>query len=964
MDALEFFNTVLPEKGRRCVGMLDGKIFRNFFGGSNEWADTAATRIDGKNINSYIALSGFGPDKSRTQDNVVAVRCSWLDIDTRESKPKETYANRKEALIELMEFCKATSMPRPLVVSSGYGLHVYWPYTRDVTRQQWKQIATLLKAACEKYGLAVDRSRTTDEASVLRPVGTHNHKTEPKLVKMVQRGETVDPDDLLVILANYLGDDIDMFSQPAPSRMADLNSDLKGGITYQESSAELIAQHCNVVAHVRDAKGDTDQPTWYHVLGVVAFTTEGEDKCHEWSKGYDGYSANETANKIAQAKQYAPTSCDKLSQCQPDICKACPHFGKITSPISLGTVRGEPQTFVVTPEIATQTPTSVMDYPNGYGYGTLDGEKDKCLWYIAKVPDDQGNQVDRKFFLCDVNLYPIARIQDGEGLGSMRLRMKTKRGYVREFNIDLQMIGRGDKSVMAELAKHEISVPSANRAKMEAYLNSWISKLRDEYVATPSVEQYGWHENGIVTGHQYIAPDGDLNAVLTGSALKLAKYFGPTGDLDAWVEGVDRGFNMPGFEGLQFNILLSFAAPLFSLYGVANGGVTVYAHSALSGYAKTSSQCVGLSAWCFHPKVILRENNFTINALYSRIGTLGNLPVIVDEMTNADAKFASVLVFSASSGTGKARLQQNGAEQDTKDWSTIVAASGNRLLSEKLSLHRGNAQAELARIFEFTLTRRPPVPEGGAQALMKIFEDNYGLAGPVFARYIVDNRDKVTDMMFKMKDAFDKRNNIQTHERYWSMLIGSVLTALVICRKLKLVDFDVAAVQAWIELELANNRGIVAAAVSDPLEQFGDMLNDIWRGVLVTEGEGNLAQGLHASVIGNGPQGNITGRSIHPDRTSAGKLYISVAAAKAWCEQQGTSYKEMNDALVKEGWASPTIKRMSLGKGTRQYSALGGPVKVWEINPSAVTSATGSSASAAKIVSVIQGGVDAAAAQA
>jgi hypothetical protein len=960
MDALEFFNTVLPEKGRRCVGMLDGKMFRNFFGPSNEWADTAATRLDSKNINTYIALSGFGPENSRTQENVVAVRCSWLDIDTRESKPKETYANRKEALVELLAFCEATSMPKPLVVSSGYGLHVYWPYTRDVTRQQWKQIATLLKAACEKYGLAVDRSRTTDEASVLRPVGTHNYKNEPKLVKAVQRGEDVDPDDLLVILANYLGDDLDMFSQPAPSRMADLNSDLKGGITYQESSAELIAQHCGVVAHVRDTKGDTDQPTWYGILGVLAFTKEGEDKCHEWSNGYDGYSASETDTKIAQAKRYAPTTCEKLSQCQPDICKACPYFGKIKSPISLGTVRGEPQLIEVSPESPTQVSNAPFEYPSGYGYSVIDGEKDKCLWYVAKVPDDQGNLVDRKFFLCDVNLYPTARIQDGEGIGSMRLKMKTKRGYERDFNIDLHMIGRGDKSVMAELAKHEISVPAANRAKMEAYLNSWISKLRDEYIKTPSVTQYGWHENGIVSGSTFIAPDGDLKAVVTGSALKLSKHFEPTGDLDAWVDGVERGFNMPGFEGLQFNILLAFAAPLFSLYGVANGGVTVYAHSALSGYAKTSSQCVGLSAWCFHPKVILRENNFTINALFSRIGTLGNLPVIVDEMTNADAKFASALVFSASSGTGKARLQQDGSEQDTKDWSTIVAASGNRLLSEKLSLHRGNAQAELARIFEFTLTRRPPVPEGGAQALMKIFEDNYGIAGPVFARYLVDNRDKVTDMMFKVKAAFDKRNNIQTHERYWSMLIGSVLTALAICRKLKLVNFDVAAVQAWIEVELANNRGVVAASASDPLEQFGDMLNDIWRGVLVTEGEGNLAQGLHAAVIGHGPSGNITGRSIHPDRTSAAKLYIAVAAAKAWCEQHGYSFKEMSDALVKEGWASPTIKRMSLGKGTKQYSALGGPVKVWEINPSAVTSAMGSSVSAAKIVSVIQGGVDAA----
>jgi hypothetical protein len=339
MNTLEFFSAILPDTGRRCVGSLDGKVFKNYFGGSNEWADTTATHIDGKGFNSYIALSGFGPENSRTQENVVAVRCSWLDIDTQESKPKETYATRKDALKALVAFCNETSMPKPLVVSSGYGLHVYWPYTRDVTRQQWKQIATLLKAACEKYGLAVDRSRTTDEASVLRPVGTHNHKNEPKLVKMAQRGETVDPDDLLVILANYLGDDVHRFSQPAPSRMADLNSDLKGGVTFQPSSAEQIAEHCGVVAHVRDTKGDTDQPTWYHVLGVVAFTTEGEDKCHEWSGGYDGYSASETETKIAQAKQYAPTTCEKLSQCQPDICKACPHFGKIKSPIALGKER-------------------------------------------------------------------------------------------------------------------------------------------------------------------------------------------------------------------------------------------------------------------------------------------------------------------------------------------------------------------------------------------------------------------------------------------------------------------------------------------------------------------------------------------------------------------------------------------------------------------------------------------------
>jgi hypothetical protein len=49
---------------------------------------------------------------------------------------------------------------------------------------------------------------------------------------------------------------------------------------------------------------------------------------------------------------------------------------------------------------------------------------------------------------------------------------------------------------------------------------------------------------------------------------------------------------------------------------------------------------------------------------------------------------------------------------------------------------------------------------------------------------------------------------------------------------------------------------------------------------------------------------------------------------------------------------------MSLGKGTQEYSALGGPVKVWEVNPSAVRTGMGDASISAKIVGTIQGGLD------
>ena len=404
-------------------------------------------------------------------------------------------------------------------------------------------------------------------------------------------------------------------------------------------------------------------------------------------------------------------------------------------------------------------------------------------------------------------------------------------------------------------------------------------------------------------------------------------------------------------------MLIGFAAPLFSMFG-DKGGVTVYAHSAGSGYGKSTAQMVGLSAWGYAKDLILQENNFTANALYNHMGTMCNLPVVVDEMTNCDAKFASELVYSASAGKGKARLNPDGTPKISLDWSTIVASSGNNLLSEKLSLHRANAEAELSRIFEFTLTQRGVIPTNIADELFATFQDNYGHAGMKYARYIVDNREKVSALLFAMRVKFNTRCNMQQQERYWAALHASILTSLVICNKIGLTNFNLEAMMDWIEQEVQANRGNIKQTVSQPLEQFADFLSDIWRGVLITEGEGNLAQGVHASVIGNGPNGVITGRSIIEDRTSAEKLYISVGAAKEWCNKHGVSFKEMHEALVAAKWASSTIKRISLGKGTKQYSGLGGPVKVWEINPSAVRTVMGDASVSAKVIGVIQGGLD------
>ncbi len=973
MDTEEFLDIVLPASGRRCVGVLNNGYFANYYGGSNHWVTQAVDRINAKGVDAYFACAGFGPDKNRTQANVVALKSFWLDIDTQEGKPGETYADRKEALTNALAFAGAVGLPSPLVVSSGYGIHCYWPTDADMDPEAWKLTATLLKQATKKYGLAVDQSRTADSASVLRPVGARNYKhSTSRPVKVVLAGSLTTHAMLHMKLEAFVGtsgeDGLPAGAAPASLALPGDNSDLMTRREFLPSSAMMIADKCAAMAHVRDTKGNVSEPYWHSALGILVHTSEGDALAHEWSNGHPSYSESETQSRLDRVRAFGPTTCERMSDFSA-ACVSCPFWGKITSPIVLGVDReaavaaAEPTTDtidVVDPvtKIKTKQPLPVLPFPYRCGQLVGAGEGEGTfIWRDIKIEetDPDGTvsvKADRKI-VSDVLFYPVARVRSTDDLHSMNVRLIDNQGRQSEFLLDHGLVAEASKTLYAELGRREVNLNARNKPEISGYLSSWITKLRDEHAATPSIEQYGWFKEGFVLGQEYITAKGNRKAILNSSAAKFEEYFHAKGDLETWVQAVDRAYNHPGQEGLQFCVLLSFAAPLWTLFG-DNGGVTVYAHSAGSGYGKTTAQQVGLSAWGYYPELVLRESNFTEGALYQHIGVMKNLPVIIDEMTNCSNDFASKLVYNMSAGKGKSRLTSDATMKKPLNWSTIAAASGNNLLTEKLSLHRANAEAEMARVWEFTITKKGTLDPNEALELFGTFSQHYGKAGREFMKYVVENLDEVKALLHTTRSAFNTQQNIQQAERFWSALHACVLSALVICRQLGLLKFSSAAMLAWIGTELEASRAQMSGSVSDPLEQFGDMLSDLWSGILVTAGEGNIANGVHAVVLGH-PKTAITGRSILPDTTSQEKLLISVGAAKAWCNKHGVSFKEMHEALVNAKWADRIVRRVSLGKGTEQYSGLGGPVKCWDVNPSAVRSVMGAHPIAQKVHRVITG---------
>jgi uncharacterized cupin superfamily protein len=337
VDPAGFLGTVLPSKGHRCIALLSPsfKGMRQLFGLTDAWATTTAERANRRDgVQAYFACSSYRDATSRTATNVLAVRSFWLDLDCG---PKKPFRDPAQALLALKAFCSKVGLAIPMLVSSGAGIHCYWPMTEDLDPGTWRTTAGLLKAATAMLGLEADPSRTADIASVLRPVGTHNKKGDLKLVRLLRGCEPVDHDQFRGLLAAVVGEvEMDLPAAPAHIKAQTINSDLSGGISYAPSFADRIADRCGVMGLMRETRGAIDQPTWYHCLQVLAKCDDGAVKGHEWSEGDSRYAHDETQRAMDRAANHGPTSCTKLGEQHPEICRACPHSGKIKSPIVLG----------------------------------------------------------------------------------------------------------------------------------------------------------------------------------------------------------------------------------------------------------------------------------------------------------------------------------------------------------------------------------------------------------------------------------------------------------------------------------------------------------------------------------------------------------------------------------------------------------------------------------------------------
>ena len=383
MTSQEFLATVLPTSGVYCAVEISTAKKEHVFVNTIEELYAAAMAFDAKGYNTFYALASFNDEKKRLAENAIKMKSLFLDIDCGAGKDYEKKSDAANALGKFLIETGLLALGQPWIVSSGGGLHVYFPFAQEVNIATWKPVAENLKRLCKKYGFNIDASVTGDAARILRVPDTHNYKQEkPRKVVIKAEGDVFDFEALAEHLREAIGaeayDEVAPLQIPGnrPKLPPNANSVklMENSVTYFKNIGDKCAQINYYRAHAAE---DGMEPLWRGILSIAKPCADGEEEGLALSAmhPYDNDRHRQKWNAIK-----GPYSCIKLDEANPGICQGCPHFRQITNPLALGReikVDNAPKQLVV--ESAEDTPDADVKVvtrptpPKGFAYGANGG---------------------------------------------------------------------------------------------------------------------------------------------------------------------------------------------------------------------------------------------------------------------------------------------------------------------------------------------------------------------------------------------------------------------------------------------------------------------------------------------------------------------------------------------------------------------------------------------------------------
>lgn len=897
--------------------------------------------------------------QTRVHSNMDRFNTFILDIDCGEGKP---YTDKDAGIDALKKFLRDTGLPRPTVVNSGGGLHVYWTFlgTEGVTAEAWHEQAAKLKKLTEHFELDADPTRTADMSSVLRMPGTHNNKRgEKRIVSILLHGNPTEFSDICSILdKGIFENDIQV---PIHRITNGLPSNLNTGII---SSGATVFKKCKQMARVKEIGGPVGYAMRESACSIIKFT-DMEDYSLLWANDQNpSMVEQQTWNMVETSITDNPHTCARIEAANKGGCAGCKNEGSkyFKSPIALGyPVREEVENIIVAAPTPTDTILAVQDRPSiapnlsivsvntedtdmstefavsktvdiGEFRVLEDGvlvpkapypyKRGKGGSVIAQATESDGVLGD-VVVIYDYDMFPYERVWDAHTNCEMiKLRVNLPHDKWREVYTELYTL-IDLKSFNKIMATNGVIVGGTDRQQqLCTYMSAYIKHIQSISKATKNYPQLGWqHESSVfVLPKHSLHSDGTTEACGVSSALKHAvSSFRKSGTLEEW-KSIINTYARDGYEPYAFGHLVGYGSLLFQFtdYHGAIVNMVGDSGSGKSTVLKTINSLFG------HPDESMLTQIDTTNAKMNRIGVFNSICTTYDEITNIDPDELSQFCYAISQGRAKHRLGQDSVEKENNTrWKMILASTSNANLMNKLSSLKQDASAESLRVFEYYINSKNVMSKSEAGDTFNRLQENFGHAGEIFINYVINNQDKVRKLIKTMTDIFDKRADVPVRERYWSAIVGCTLAGGVIAHKLGLCDYDTDKLLEWAVSQVKVMRGVVSENKRDPRALLVEFMNSIIGNTLVIGGGVDKDRGLY---VREEAHGTILARS----EIDAGILYISKVAIRNWLTKGGSDINWVRKSLADSGILVSDKAEKTLTAGSAL--AKTGQISCWKIN--------------------------------
>lgn len=718
------------------------------------------------------------------QEDIYQIGTFWADIDIADatSHAKTNLPPDIPSALALIP----ENLPPSVVVSSGHGLHVYWLLDAPVTitdenrkgvMDTARKVQQLIRNAASRQGWHIDP--VADLSRILRVPGTWNYKSEPVRCEVIDAAYDLRYDyDMLAHLAVEVPEKTEKRGTRFERRKTDGN-------------AKYMLENCRFLQHCQIDAAAISYDEWLAMLTNVARAVDGVEACHELSRiDSKRYDDQYVQGKIDEALTHmAPTTCEYIQKTLHFAnCDAC----QVRCPASWA-LSEIPKARAVVREIALPTADDVFTDEVIGSLALLQNKdsmefakfKDRCRGRInlndlskaiaqkrqnqmhvvpkdhAESGDDARN-ITTQYILPDCPLDLIVppgfafsaggidQVQKTENNGEKRnlasgtpviltsriFNMDTDQEKVelcfKYYNqwrrvVQARSIVFNSRSII-KLADYGIDVTSESSKYLVKYLqalsNANVSRIPLQY----SVSRLGWrnHEQEFVLPQRTpyrieLDDDGDISSAFTES-----------GSIEGWKQLANEVRQYP-----YARLVLSagFAAPLLRISPHRRNFMLYFWGT--SGGGKTAAIKFALSPWGV-PDQLMTSFLTTKNGLERKLQLSSDFPVGINERQVAGGgrdtqEQLEYIAYMLEGGKGKGRASKTGLQR-TASWRVIGIANGEEPLTKENSI-----QGVKNRVLEINTS--PILPDGLARQCH--VNDQYGIAGPLFMDYVLQDRQSV-----------------------------------------------------------------------------------------------------------------------------------------------------------------------------------------------------------------------------